>query len=120
MQAHPARVNQHQHGGGLFNHRPAQQADQLGAMNLAHRAAHELALLGGDQHRPGGEQGASDDDAVIKGAGQAEHFQMGAGARLGGRQKFAKTRRVDQAGNAAAGGGLEPAAARGRHPRPSP
>ena len=66
----------------LISPRGAQQARQLGAMDLAEGAAHEAAFLGGDEYRRAIEAAAPDDDAVVELLGKIEHRQMRADLAL--------------------------------------
>src|SRR6185369_15567295 len=78
---------------------------------FADGAAHELAFLGRDKNRLVGQSTATDDHAVVEGAGQLELGQMRAGLGDGRRQDFGKAAGIEQALEPGAGGGLEPALA---------
>ena len=52
--------------------RAPQQADQLRAVHFADAAAHELALLRGEEDRVTREPAAADRDAIVEGRWHAE------------------------------------------------
>ncbi len=49
LQTHPAGLEQQQHRRRMIAHRAFQHADDLCAVHLAHRPAHEAAFLRGDE-----------------------------------------------------------------------
>jgi len=82
VESNAAGVDQQQHRATVlcpFGERPAQGADDLGAVHFAHRTAHVAAFLGGDQHRLSSENAAADDHAIVERAGHAKHGQVRAG-----------------------------------------
>ena len=90
VQTHAARLQQQQHGGGTLARRSFEQADDFRAVHFPYGAAHEAALLGGDQHGTPIERAASDDHAVVEGGRQIERSQMGADDARSRRQDFAE------------------------------
>ncbi len=76
LQPDAAGIEQDQHRDRPESARRAQQPGQLGAVHLAEGAAHEAALLRGDEHRRAVEAAAPDDDAVIELLGKVEYLQM--------------------------------------------
>src|SRR5438445_1613410 len=76
LQAYTAGIEQDQHWDRLDVPGGAQEAGQLGAVNLSESTAHEVAFLRRNEYRRTIETAAPHDDSVVELLGKVEHLQM--------------------------------------------
>src|SRR3984957_11416436 len=106
-----ARVEQQQHSmdpapSGVA--RGSQQTEELCAMHLAEGAPQESALLRGNEDVLAVETAAAYHDAVVEGACEIELGEVRAHGALFGPEELDEALRVEQSGDAIAGGGFVP------------
>src|SRR5277367_6725680 len=108
----PAGIEQQQHGaraaGSNVGARGSQQADELRAMDFAESAAHEPTFLRGYQYLLAVEAAATHHYPVVEGASETELGEMRAHRALLRSEELDEAIRVEQPGDALAGGGFVP------------
>ena len=113
LQPDAAGIEQDQHRRRLHRERGPQQADELGAMDLAEGPAHEPPLLRGQEDERTVEASASHHDAVVEGARQVEGGQVRTHHPLFGAEELLERAGIDEGVEAGAGAGLVPALVEG-------
>ena len=112
LKPHAASVEQQQHSADAASSSPIarspQQTHKLRAMHLAERAAQEASLLRSHKDLLAVETAAAHHDAIVEGACEIELREMRAHGPLLGPKELDEALRVEQPGDALAGGGLVP------------